>query len=61
MSKEAETRIIELGTGGKEVVDPALEERARQTFYHAIKRSGGLALTPDGTLAYIDDWDSPQD
>ncbi len=55
MSKEAKTRIVQLGADGKEVVSPELEERARQTFHRAVERAGGLALTPDGTLAYEED------
>lgn len=58
MSKEAKTRIVQLGTAGKEIVSPELEERARETFHRAVERAGGLALTPDGTLTYEDPFES---
>lgn len=54
MSQETTTRIV-LCAAGQEAVDPALKARANRTFHRAIRKSGGFTLTPDGTLAYIDE------
>ena len=53
MSHTSKARTIKFGIDNR----AKLERQAKQTFNHAVRRSGGLALTPDGTLAYLDDVD----
>lgn len=54
MSKKLRSHAVKFKTDDR----AKLEQRARRSFNQAIRRSGGLRLTSDGTLEYLDDLES---